>query len=127
MPRSAITVYKKGFTLMEILVTIVMIALVLPIVMKGISIATSLSSNSARKLQAINLAESRLAEILVGKEWQSGSKSGNFSGEHSQYKWQMDTSDWSEDNLKQIALKVWWDQRGRERSIILYTLVYNAD
>jgi prepilin-type N-terminal cleavage/methylation domain-containing protein len=127
MLHSAITGYKKGFTLMEILVTIVMIALILPIAMKGISIATSVSSDSTRKLQAINLAENRLAEILIGKEWQNSSESGTFSGEYFQYKWQMNTSDWGEDNLKQIALKVLWDMRGRERSVILYTLIYDAD
>ncbi len=112
---------------MEILVTIMMIAMIIPIAMKGISVATSVSSDSKWKLEAMTLAESRLVEILINKEWQNSSESGNFADAYSQYKWQMDTSDWSEDNLKQIALKVSWQQRGRERNVTLHTLVYNAD
>jgi hypothetical protein len=112
---------------MEVLITILMIALIIPIAMKGISIATSVSSDSKRKLEATILAENRMAEILIGKEWHNNSESGNFSNEYSQYRWQMNTSDWGEDRLKQIALKVSWEQHGREKNVTLYTLVYNAN
>jgi hypothetical protein len=112
---------------MEILVTVVMIALIIPIAMKGISIATSVSSDSNRKLRAINLAENRLAEVLIDEEWRNSSESGIFTDEIFQYKWQMNTSEQGEDNLKQIAMKVSWERQGRERNVTLYTLVYNAN
>lgn len=114
---------KKGFTLMEILATIVLIAVIIPVVMKGISITTHLASDSAGKLQAVNLAENKLAEILLEKQWLNGSQSGNFTDEYSAYRWQMDAVDSIDSGLKQIDVWVFWDRRGRERSMHLTTLV----
>lgn len=116
-----------GFTLIEILATISMIALIIPVAMKGISIATALASDSKSSMQATNLAENRLAEILLDEEWQSSEKSGKFSDEYSSYSWQMDTSELAESNLKQVNVKVLWTHRGQERSITLSTLVYDAE
>jgi prepilin-type N-terminal cleavage/methylation domain-containing protein len=126
-PGETMAVYKKGFTLMEILATIALIALILPVAMKGIALATSVASDSKMKQQAIHLAQNQLAEILIEEEWQDSSQSGEFSDDDSAYRWEMNTSEWSESGLKQIDLTVSWDHRGRENNVTLSTLVYNAE
>jgi general secretion pathway protein I len=113
----------KGFTLMELLATIVLVALIIPVAMKGISIATTLASDSSRRLVAMNLAENRLAEILIDRQWLNGSQNGNFEDEYSAYKWKMNTSDRTEAGLKQVEVVVLWEQRGYEKSVYLTTLV----
>lgn len=114
----------SGFTLMEILAALLLIGLVLPVVMKGVSIAHILASDSTRRYEAINLAELKLDEILLEEEWDNSSASGSFDDEYNQYQWIMETSGRTVAGLKQIDLSVFWEQRGRQRQITLSTLVY---
>lgn len=114
----------SGFTLMEILAALLLIGLVLPAVMKGVTIAHILTSDSTRRYEAINLAELKLDEILLEEEWDNSSASGTFDDEFNQYQWIMEASGRSVAGLKQIDLSVFWQQRGRQRQVTLSTLVY---
>ena len=112
---------------MEILAALMLVGIVLPAVMKGVSMARILASDSARKYEAMDLAENKLAEILLEKEWQGGAGSGNFEDEFEDYSWTMETSNSSVSGLKQIDVVVLWQQRNRERTISLSTLVYETE
>ncbi len=114
-----------GFTLMEILAALVLIALVLPAVMKGLSLVTIVTSETARKYEALDQAEAKLAEILLQEDWKDGTKSGVFE-DNEDYEWTMDAANWTESGLKQVDVTVFWEQRGRYKEITLSTLVYNA-
>lgn len=116
----------RGFTLMEILAALVLIGVVLPAVMKGVSMASILASDSAHKYEALELAESKLAEVIMNSDWESGSGSGDFEPDHEGYEWTMETSDWTQANLKQIDVVVSWEERGRTRNVHLSTLAYEA-
>lgn len=116
-----------GFTLMEILAALVLIGVVLPAVMKGLSMASILASDCAHKYEALDLAQSKLAEVLMSGDWESGSDSGDFSPDHEGYQWKMETSDWTQADLKEVDVTVSWEQRGRPRQIELSTLVYDAE
>lgn len=113
-----------GFTLVEILAALLLIGLILPVAMQGVSLASMLASDSSRKYEALDLAETKLAEILLQQDWQSGSGSGKFEDGYDRYRWEMDVSGWTMTGLKQVHLKVYWQQRNRQRNIILSTLVY---
>lgn len=115
-----------GFTLMEVLAAMALLAFILPAVMKGISIATVLASDSTRKITAAELAENRLAEVLLLEEWKDGSARGDFGDEYPGYRWTMTTSDWNEVGLKQIELSVAWTQRGYDKEFLLTTLMYES-
>ncbi|MCI0498152.1 MAG: type II secretion system protein GspI [Planctomycetales bacterium] len=118
---------RRGFTFMEILATMVLIGLILPVAMKGISIATALASDSIRRQEALGLAENRLAEALLKEEWKSGSQSGSFDQDFEGHTWTLETTDWTEPGLKQVDLTVSWEHRGHPKQIRLTTLVYNAE
>lgn len=117
---------QHGFTLMEILAALVLIGVVLPVVMKGVSMASILASDSGRKYEALGLAESKLTEVLLNADWQSGSDSGDFEPDFQGYTWTLETADWTQADLKQVDVVVAWEQRGRLREIRLSTLVYDA-
>jgi general secretion pathway protein I len=118
----------EGFTLMEILAALLLIGLALPAIMKGVSLAGILASDSARQYEALNLAEEKLAETLLQADWQDGSTSGDFeSDEYKGYEWTMNVSDWTQAGLKQVDVAVFWETRGRTREIRLSTLVYDAE
>ena len=118
----------KGFTLMEVLAALLLTALVLPAVLKGVSFASMLVSDSDHKYQALELAETKLAEVLLEESWKTGgSASGYFDDEYEDYEWAVDTSGWTEAGVKQVDVVVTWQQRNRPRELRVSTLVYNAD
>jgi len=123
----------EGFTLLEVLAALLLVGLVLPAVMKGISMVSILASDSDHRYEALDLAETKLAEVLLEKTWQtSSSMSGRFDddyfdGEYKDYEWVLDVSNWTQADIKQVDIFVYWQQRNRQREIRLSTLVYDAE
>ena len=116
----------SGFTLIEILAALLLIGLVLPAVMKGISLTSLLVSDSDRRYEALDLAQSKMDEVLLEETWQSSaSQSGRFDDEFDDYEWALDVSDWTESDVKEVNVYVYWDQRNRQEYIQLTTLVYD--
>jgi len=119
---------RKAFTLVEVLAALLLIAIVLPVVMQGISLATNAASNAKRRTEAAGLAESKLAEIVATRAWQTGSLSGDFSPDWPDYRWeatlQTYTNDSSGKNVQEIDLRVLWMSRSQEQSVSVSTLTY---
>jgi len=117
----------RGFTLIEVLAALVLIIVVIPVVMKGISLATAVASDSARKSVAAELAQSQMAEILLQKQWQSSTLTGDFGTEYPDYRWRMTSASWTDPSLKEVTVEVMWQWRGYERKVQLTTLVRIED
>jgi prepilin-type N-terminal cleavage/methylation domain-containing protein len=117
---------EHGFTLIEILATFVLIALIIPAAMEGISLATKLGVKSKQEIKAGELAETELGEFLLNGEWSNGDQSGQFEGDDSDYKWSLKVTDWTtETSMKQLTMTVGWtDSAGIDHSVVLSNLVY---
>lgn len=115
---------RSGLTLVEVLATISVISIVIPVVMQGISIATALASITRQRAEAVTLAQSKLDELVITGDWQAAELSGDFSPQYPNYQWQAVVSDWDELDMKEIDLTVTWVSRGSPREIQLSTLVY---
>ena len=113
-----------GFTLLEILATFVLIAIIMPVAMKGIGMAIRLAGSSVQQVEACSLAETKLAELLVTHEYLSGPQSGDFGSEWPEYRWNVQVVEWSEASLKEISVNVIWKDALQEQVITLNTLVY---
>ena len=117
----------KGFTLIEILAALLLTGLVLPAALKGVSLARMLVSDSDRRYEAMELAENKLAEVLLEESWaNSSSQSGRFDDEYEDYEWVVSTTDWTDADVRQVDVAVLWQQRNRQREFRLSTLVYDA-
>lgn len=114
----------KAFTLLEVLASFVLIAIIIPVAMKGVSLSTRLTAKSKQQIEAASLARTKLAEILTSEEWKSGNASGDFGPEWPNYHWSVQVNDWIQASLNQLDLQVSWFAQGREQSINLTTLVY---
>ena len=68
-----------GFSLVEALATLVLVAIVLPAAMRGITLALSTGSHTVRRTEAIELAQSKLAELVATGGWQETDLAGDFS------------------------------------------------
>jgi prepilin-type N-terminal cleavage/methylation domain-containing protein len=117
-----------GFTLIEILVTLLLMALVLPPVMRGISAAAGAGSAARHRTEGAGLASSQLATVVAGGLWHTTNLSGDFSPDWPNYHWQATVTPWGADTsgmgLQQIDLAVTWQERGRQQSLKLSTLAY---
>jgi prepilin-type N-terminal cleavage/methylation domain-containing protein len=119
---------QKGFTLIEILATFVLIAVIIPVAMKGLSLSTNMAGNSKRKIEASSLAETKLTELMITGDWINGEQSGNFGEDWPEYTWRAELEDWEdEDLMQQLTLWVSWYGTGQERSVFLTTLIYSGD
>ena len=117
---------RTGFTLVECLASLLLIAIVLPAVMHGISIASSSASASRRRTEAAALASTKLNELVATNTWQSGSLSGDFGDEFPGYQWSAEVQDWPQEaDLQQLDVHVTWGMGPAQRSVTLTTLVYS--
>jgi general secretion pathway protein I len=117
-----------GFTLIEVLATVLLIAIALPAIMNGVTLATGAGANANKRAQAAGLAERKLNELVAGQLWEGGQMAGDFNPDAPGYQWQASVQNWQYDTtdagLQELDLKVTWQWRNREESIQLSTLVY---
>ena len=119
---------RRGFTLIEVLAAMLLMAIVLPPVMEGVALATRAASDARRRTEAAGLAEEKLSELLATSQWTGGSLSGDFGAGWPDYHWQANVYGWAADtttqSLQQIDLNVTWTSRGHQQSITLSTLAF---
>lgn len=118
----------RGFTLVEVLATVALIAIVLPVAMYGIQLCMQTASAARRQAEAATLAQSKLQELTAMAAVPTaavGNQSGDFSPDFPDYKWQATTSD-IDTNLEQLDVRVSWVARNQERELTVSTWVYQA-
>lgn len=115
--------------MVEVLATLVLLAIVLPAVTQGIHLASSAASSSRHRTEASGLAESKLNELIATDQWQNGQTAGDFGADWPEYRWQATLSNWQYDNtsagLEQLDVQVSWNAGNRPDSITVSTLIYD--
>ena len=115
----------RGFTLIEVLGTLLFVGIVLPVVMQGISLATNTASLAKRNLEAASLAEEKLSELVATAQWSSGEQSGDFGEDWPDYRWTSEAVS-RDTELIELTVRVSWDWRGDERSVSVTTMAYTG-
>ena len=114
-----------GFTFVELLATIMLISLVMPVVMQTISLCTQLAGHSRRQVEAACLAKAQLTELTASQDWENGNARGDFGSDWPGYEWLLNVGNWPDDvSVRQLDLTVSWRSAGRPQEITLTTLVY---
>ncbi len=118
---------RSAFTLIEVLAAMLLIAIVLPAVMKSIAVATGTASVARRRTEAAGLAQTKLSELVATDQWEGGVLSGTFA-DWPDYSWEASVAPWPGDtssaSIQQIDLKVKWVARNQPDSVTLSTLAY---
>ena len=116
---------RGGFTLIEVLATLLLVGIVLPVTMRGVSLALAAASNARHVAEATALAESKLSEITTDSLSATTDATGDFGAEHPGYTWQSQRV--SRDyGLTEIVLRVSWAERGQTKSLTISTLRYES-
>ena len=113
----------RGFTLIEILATLTLLAVVLPTAMSGISLSLATSGFAKQQAQASSLAYGKMNELAAQGQLDQAILSGDFSPEHPEFRWTAQVQDWDGNTLRQLDVRVMWYHRQQERSVALSTLV----
>ena len=108
--------FSPGFTLLEVMIAVAIIAIALMAVLGSQSQGLSLAGESIFNRTASLLAQGKMAEIEAVKDQRDlNSDSGNFGDEFPGYTWQLsvhevlfDGAEKLSDRLKQIDLEVSW-------------------
>ncbi len=117
----------RGFTLVEILVTLTVLSIALPVLMYSFRNAAHGQALSENQTTALYLLKLRIAEIELGGYPDIGEDEGEF-GENSRFRWNSSVQDVTSDEiegLRRITVSVIWQELGREKSISMNT--YMAD
>ena len=117
---------QAAFTLVEVLAALMLAAIILPVAMRGISLATAAAGEAKRQLEAASLAEAKLAELIATGGWQGSELSGDCGEEWPDYRWAAEVGDWEGTALRQVAVRIAWTARQRQRNVTLTTLVYSG-
>ncbi|MBN1507835.1 MAG: prepilin-type N-terminal cleavage/methylation domain-containing protein [Sedimentisphaerales bacterium] len=113
-----------GFTFIELLATVVLIAVIMPVAMRSIGLCTRLGGLSRRQIEAASLAKAKMTELTVTGDWASGNQHGSFGGEWPGYEWRVSVTNWTDTTVREFDLTVLWESAGRQREVTLSTLVY---
>ena len=114
--------HQAGFTFIEILATLALLAIVLPTIMSGLSLSLNTASAARQKSQACLLLQGKLNQLLAEDQWSQTEVEGDFGENWPEYRWTAQLSDW-DGALRQLDLSVHWKQRGQETSVSLTTVV----
>ena len=116
---------KDGFTLVEVLVTLAILAAVLPALLQAFASAARNQGLSDNSTTALYLLKFRMAEIEMNGYPDVGEENGEF-GENTRYHWRSVVEDIdSEDveNIRRVQVTVTWIHRSRERSMSMSTYI----
>ena len=118
--------HRRGVTLVEVLATLVLIGIVLPVAMRGATLSMQTAARARHMTEAAHLADLKLAEIAVVNNISLYSGSGDFGEEWPEYRW-ISESQPADFGLYSLTVSVVWTEQGQERATSLSTLLYPAE
>lgn len=117
--------FRSGFTFIEVLATLLLLGIVLPAVMSGISLCLTTASVARHQSEAAGLCHSKLTELATQSDLQHVNLGGDFGTDWPDYRWNAVVTDGDITNLKVVEVSVTWRHLGRERHVTMTTQVYS--
>ena len=117
---------RRAFTLVEVLAALLMMAIVIPVTMEGMSVASRAGVLGQRKAAAMRVAERVLNELIVEGETQQTTSSGSIADGDITYPWAMRSETWSEDAMLHMTVTVTFTVQGNNYDVSASTLIAPA-
>lgn len=112
-----------GFTLAEVLASLLFMAIVVPVAMHGVQVASRAGLTGARSDTAARIAERLMNEVIVTASSQISNQSGRIFEDDLEYEWNLRAQAWNEADLDLITVHVAYQVQGRESEVRLSTLI----
>jgi len=121
------TTDKAAFTLAEVLAALVFMAILIPVALEALSIATRAGEVAARKGEAALVAERVLNENVVTTNWNKSVQSGTVQQGIREFRWTLHNDPWNQDltqsAMRQLTVDVIYTAQGKDYSVRMSTLV----
>ena len=114
---------RRGFTLVEVLASLLLMAIIIPVAMEGMSVASRVGILGQRKAAAMRVAERVLNELITEAQTQQNSSSGTAADGDTVYPWSMRVENWPEDAMQQMTVAVTFSVQGNNYEVSVTTLL----
>ena len=123
---------KGGFTLIEVLVTLLLIGIVIPAIMHAITAAAAAGNAARHRDDAASLAKSQMASLILAvSQGQNPVLAADAAQNGYQYHWKATVQPWNQDTttvgIQEIDLIVSWANGSHPESMMLTSLAYNRE
>jgi len=133
LPKSNRKLDNKGFSLLEVIVALAIMAIGYMTVFNLFSVSIKALGMSDQYQQAINLANSKLSEIEM-LNYETEKTSGTFQNKEA-FRWTLSIEPYESSlndpeeniNLSKVVLKVLWQDNQKTRNVELVTLMLNGE
>ncbi len=112
----------RAFTLVEVLAALLVMAIVIPVAMQGMSIASRAGILGERKAAAMLVAERVLNEQFITGQLTQNAASGSVSEGDLIYPWTMQSVAWPQDAMTQVTVQVTFTVQGNNYTVSATTL-----
>jgi len=117
----------RAFTLAEVLAALLFMAIVVPVAVEGLHIASLAGAVAERKGEAARVAQRLLEESLVTTNWNQALQRGDVTEGQRQFRWTLRNDPWNQDPnqnvMQQVSVEVFFTAQNREYSVRMSTLV----
>jgi type II secretory pathway pseudopilin PulG len=115
-----------AFTLAEVLAALLFMAILIPVAMHGVSVASRAGILGLRKATAMRIAERVLNEQIVSGQLATATPYGNIIDGDLTYPWTMVSEPWAEDAMTVLTVRVSFDVQGTTFDVAASTLYDSA-
>jgi type II secretory pathway pseudopilin PulG len=111
-----------AFTLAEVLAALMFMAIVIPVAVQGLRIASRAGEVAERKREAVRVAERLLNENLVTTNLLAAAQSGVVRELEREYRWTLRSEPWIESTMQLWSVEVVFPVQGQDYAVELSTL-----
>ena len=115
-----------AFTLVEVLAALAFMAIVIPVAVEGLRIASRAGQVGLRKSVAARVAERVLNEASVTGQMKGNSQRGVIQEGTQQYQWSLHSEAWPEGSMRLVTVQVIFPVQGKDYDVQVSTLMDNA-
>ena len=115
---------ESAFTLAEVLAALLFMAIVIPVAVEALHVASLSGEIATRKTEAARVAEKVLNESIVTTNWSGSTMSGSVVENNHEFQWTLNNEEWAQDSsMQMLTAEVKFTAGAREYSVNLKTLV----
>lgn len=122
--------FPAAFTFVEVLAALAFTGILMPVVLRGVSAATAFIGTTGNQRAAVVLAGNLISDLVIADGWRFSALEGDSGPERPGFSWRASLDSWQPDlgmerpvPVLELAVTVSWEERGRERTVSLRTLV----
>ena len=113
---------RRAFTLVEVRAAMLVMAIVIPVALHGMSIASRAGLAGQRKAAAMRVAERVLNEQFVTGQLNATAANGSVTEGDTTYPWTLQSGTWAQDAMTQVTVTVTFTVQGTDYTVSASTL-----